>query len=115
MSVTVKVYLFLTAAIVFETVATSSLKASQQFTRLGPTALMIVGYGLSYYCLSQVLKNMSLGVAYAIWCALGIILVALIGVVVFKQRLDFPAVIGMGLIVAGVVVINVFSKAVYQE
>jgi Membrane transporters of cations and cationic drugs len=76
---------------------------------------MITAYGLSYYCLSLVLRNMSLGVAYAIWCALGIILVALIGVVYFKQRLDLPAVIGMGLIVAGVVVINLFSKAVYQE
>lgn len=115
MSVTVKVYVLLTAAIVFETVATSSLKASEEFTRLGPTALMITAYGLSYYCLSLVLRNMSLGVAYAIWCALGIILVALIGVVYFKQRLDLPAVIGMGLIVAGVVVINLFSKAVYQE
>ena len=115
MSVMIKVYLFLTAAIVFEVVATSSLKASEQFTRLWPTVLMITGYGLSYYCLSQVLRDMSLGVAYAIWCALGIVLVAVIGVVWFKQRLDLPAVVGMGLIVAGVVVINLFSKAVYQE
>ncbi len=115
MSVMLKTYLFLFAAIVLETVGTSSLKASHQFTRPLPSLVVAVCYGGSYYCLTQVLKHMALGVAYAVWCALGIVLVAVIGVVVFKQRLDAPAVIGMGLIVAGVLVINLFSKAVYQS
>lgn len=115
MSITLKTYLFLVTAIVLETVATSSLKASREFTRLWFSLVVVVGYSGSYYCLTQVLKHMALGVAYAIWCALGIVLVALIGVAVYKQRLDAPAIIGMGLIVAGVVVINLFSKAIYQS
>ena len=115
MSVMMKTYLLLAAAVAFETVATSSLKASNEFTRLWPTAIMIVCYGLSYYCLSLTLRHMSLGVAYALWCALGIILVAVIGIVCFKQRLDAPAIIGMFFIVLGVVIINLFSKAVYQS
>lgn len=115
MSIMLKTYLFLTAAIVLETIATSSLKASHQFTRLWPSLVVVSGYAGSYYCLSRVLEHMSLGVAYAIWCALGIILVALIGYLVFGQKLDLPALLGLGLIVAGVVVINLFSKAVYQS
>ncbi|UQZ91203.1 QacE family quaternary ammonium compound efflux SMR transporter [Deltaproteobacteria bacterium Smac51] len=111
----VKTYLFLGAAIVLETVATSSLKASQQFTRLWPTLTMVVCYIGSYYFLSLTLRHMSLGVAYAIWCALGIILVAVIGVIVFKQSLDGAAIAGLALIVLGVLVINLFSKAVYQH
>jgi len=114
MSVMMKTYLLLAVAVAFETVATSSLKASNQFTRLWPTVTMIVGYGFSYYCLALVLRHMSLGVAYALWCALGIVLVAVIGIVLFKQRLDAPAVIGIAFIVVGVIIINLFSKAVYQ-
>jgi len=115
MSVMMKTYLLLAVAVAFETVATSSLKASNQFTRLWPTVSMIVCYGFSYYFLTLVLRHMSLGVAYALWCALGIVLVAAIGIVVFKQRLDTPAVIGIFFIVLGVVIINLFSKAVYQD
>lgn len=115
MPIMVKTYLLLTAAVIFETVATSSLKASEQFTKLLPTIGSLVCYAVSFYCLSQVLRHMSLGVAYAIWCALGIILVAAIGLVVFKQRLDTPALIGIALIVLGVLVINLFSKAIYQS
>lgn len=115
MSVMMKTYLLLAAAVILETTAASLLKASHQFTRLWPTASMVVCYCLSFYCLSLVLRHMSLGVAYALWCALGMTLVAGIGIVVFKQRLDAPAVIGIALIVLGVAVINLFSKAVYQS
>ena len=103
-------YLLLLVAIVFESVATSSLKSSEGFTRLGPSLLAILCYGVSFYLLSLTLKTIPIGIAYALWAGLGIVLVAGIGVVVFGQRLDWPAVIGMGLIVAGIVVINVFSR-----
>ena len=115
MSVVLKSYLLLFLAVGFETMATSCLKSSQQFTRPLPTVLMAVGYVASFYCLSLVLKHMALGVAYAIWCALGMVLVAVIGTVAFKQRLDAPAMIGIAFIVIGVIIINLFSKAVYQS
>ncbi len=115
MSIMLKTYLLLTLAVVLETIATSCLKTSEQFTRLGPSLAVVAGYFASFYCLSLVLRHMSVAVAYAIWCALGITVVALIGVVVFKQRLDAPAVIGLALIVAGVLVINLFSRVVYQS
>lgn len=100
------------AAIVLEVVATSLLQRSEQFTRLAPTLGMAVCYLASFYLLSVSLKVLPLGIAYAIWSACGVALVAMIGLVVFGQRLDLPAVLGLGLIVAGVVVINVFSRSV---
>lgn len=115
MSIALKSYLLLFLAVGLETLATSSLKSSQQFTRLGPSLLVVAGYAASFYCLSLVLKHMAVGVAYAIWCALGMVLVAAIGLVVFKQRLDAPALIGIGFIVAGVLIINIFSTCIYQE
>ncbi|MBM3605683.1 MAG: QacE family quaternary ammonium compound efflux SMR transporter [Alphaproteobacteria bacterium] len=105
-------YLPLAFAIGLEVLGTSMLQRSDQFTRPGPTVAMAVCYLASFYLLSISLKVLPLGVAYAIWSACGVALVAMIGLVVFGQRLDLPAVIGLAMIVAGVVIINVFSKSV---
>ncbi|MFX1704544.1 multidrug efflux SMR transporter [Chitinophaga sp. CC14] len=104
-------YLLLLIAIIAEIIATSSLKASEGFTRPWPSVLVVVFYGIAFYCLSLTLKSIPLGIAYAIWSGVGIVLVSVIGLVLFKQKLDLPAVIGISLIVIGVVVINVFSKS----
>lgn len=103
-------YLYLVAAVVFETIGTSALQASQQFTRLGPSILVVVGYAASFYLLSLTLRYMPVGVVYGIWSGLGVLLIALIGFVVFGQRLDWPAILGLAMIVGGVVVIHVFSR-----
>lgn len=105
-------YVPLLLAISLEVLGTSMLQRSEQFTRLWPTLAMAVCYLASFYLLSVTLKVLPLGVAYAIWSAFGVALVALIGWVVFGQRLDGPAVLGLALIVTGVVIINVFSKSV---
>ncbi|MBU2959058.1 SMR family transporter [Paracoccus sp. 1_MG-2023] len=105
-------YLALGAAIVLEVIGTSLLQKSEQFSRILPTMGMAVCYLISFYLLSVSLKVLPLGVAYAIWSALGVALVAMIGLLVFGQRLDLPAILGLGLIVAGVIVINLFSKTV---
>lgn len=105
-------YVALGIAIVFETMATSSLKAAENFTRFWPTVCTVVGYMVSFYFLSVTLQTLSTGIAYAIWSGVGIVLISVAGYVVFGQVLDLPALIGMGLIVAGVVVINVFSASV---
>lgn len=102
----------LSGAIALEVVGTTLLNQSQQFTRLWPTAGMALCYGLAFYLLSIALKQMPVGIAYAIWSGLGVVAISVIGLVVFKQRLDLPAVIGLTMIVGGVVVINLFSKAV---
>jgi len=103
-------YVYLIIAIASEVVATSALKPSAQFTRLVPSLLVIAGYGSSFYFLSMVLDAIPLGVAYALWSSLGIVLVTIVGIFLFKQVPDLPAVIGMAMIVGGVVVINVFSS-----
>ena len=103
-------YLYLAIAIVSEVIGTSALKATDGFTKLIPSTIVVVGYGAAFYFLSLVLKSIPVGVAYAIWAGLGIVLVALVAAVIFKQVPDVPAIIGMVLIVSGVVVINVFSK-----
>ncbi len=105
-------YLYLAIAIVSEVIGTSALKATDGFTKLLPSTIVVVGYGAAFYFLSLVLKSIPVGVAYAIWAGLGIVLVALVAAVIFKQVPDVPAIIGMVLIVSGVVVINVFSKTV---
>lgn len=105
-------YLFLGAAIVAEVIATSLLKTSEGFTRLWPSVATVVGYGVSFYCLAQTLGSMPTGVVYAIWSGAGIVLISLIGWILFKQSLDTPALLGMGLIIAGVLVINLFSESV---
>lgn len=103
-------FVYLVLAIVAEVIATSALKASMGFTRPLPSAVVVVGYGLAFYLLSLVLRTLPVGVAYAIWAGLGIVLVTLVGIVVFGEKPDLPAVIGISLIVAGVVMLQVFSK-----
>lgn len=105
-----KNWLILLLAIVSETVATSALKASEGFTRLWPSVLVVVGYGVAFYCLSLTLKTIPIGIAYAVWSGVGIVLVTLAGIVLYRQMPDTPAILGLLLILAGVVVINVFSK-----
>jgi small multidrug resistance pump len=105
-------YLYLLTAIVFETIGTSALQASEQFTRPKPLLLTAVCYGATFYFLSLALRTMPVGIAYAIWSGLGIVLIALIGLAWFGQKLDLPALIGLALIIAGVIVINLFSSAV---
>ena len=103
-------YLYLTIAVVFEVIATTALKETQGFTRLTPSLVVVFGYGFAFYFLSLPLRTMPVGVVYALWCGAGIILVTAIGWLWFRQALDLPALTGMGLIMAGVIVINLFSK-----
>ena len=105
-----KNWLFLAIAIVSETIATSALKSSAGFTKLLPSLLVVAGYGIAFYILSLTLRTIPIGIAYAVWSGVGIVLIALVGWLVFGQKLDTPALLGMGLIVAGVVVMNVFSR-----
>ncbi|MET4107877.1 multidrug efflux SMR transporter [Hymenobacter sp. UYP22] len=105
-----KNWLILLLAIVAETVGTSALKASEGFTKLLPSAVVVLGYGLAFYCLSLTLKTIPIGIAYAVWSGIGIVLITLAGIVLYKQVPDAPAILGLVLILAGVVVINVFSK-----
>ena len=107
-------YVYLVIAIISEVIATSALKPSQEFSKLIPSIIVVVGYATSFYCLSVVLKSISVGVAYAIWSGLGIVLISLVGVFLFQQKLDIATIIGMLLIILGVVVIHVFSTSVKQ-
>lgn len=102
----------LIVAIVSEVIATTALKASDSFTRPWPSLIVVIGYGMAFYFLSLCLKAMSIGVVYAIWSGLGIVLLALIGAVVYKQTLDLAAWVGIALIVLGVVVLSLYSKSV---
>lgn len=103
-------YIYLSIAIISEVIATTALKYSEGFSRLVPSLVVVVGYCVSFYCLSIVLKSIPIGIAYAIWAGLGIVLIGVVGAVCFKQIPDWPAIIGMTLIIVGVVVINVFSN-----
>jgi small multidrug resistance pump len=103
-------YLILLLAVMFETIGTTALQASQQFTRAGPSILVVVAYAVSFVLLGWVLKFMPVGVAYAMWSGLGIVMIALIGLAVFGQRLDLPAILGMALILGGILVIHLFSN-----
>lgn len=105
-------YLYLSIAILAEVAATSALKASAEFTRLIPSLIVVTGYFVAFYFMALVLRTIPVGITYAIWSGLGILLVAVAGAFLYKQIPDTPAVIGMALIIAGVVVINVFSKTV---
>ena len=102
--------LYLALAIISEVIATSALKSSNGFSNLWPSVIVVVGYGVAFYMLSLVLETMNVGLAYAIWAGLGIVLVSIIGALMYKQVPDLPAILGMGLIVAGVLIINVYSK-----
>ena len=104
-------YLALGLAIVAEVIGSSALKASEGFTRLWPSVIVALGYATAFYFLSLVLRTIPVGIAYAIWSGLGIVLITLVAFVVYRQTIDLPGLIGMGLIVAGVVVINLFSKS----
>ncbi|WMT86045.1 multidrug efflux SMR transporter [Pelagibacterium sp. 26DY04] len=104
-------YLYLLCAIVAEVVATSALRATNGFTNLLPSIIVVVGYAAAFYFLSLTLRTLPVGIAYAIWSGLGIVLISIVGWVVYKQALDLPAMVGMGLIIAGVIVINAFSRA----
>jgi len=103
-------YIYLAIAIFFETVATSAMKSSEGFTKPIPSIVVVIGYGVAFFCLSLTLRTIPLGVAYAIWSGVGIALVSLIGWLVFKQTLDIFAITGMSFIIIGVVIMNVFSK-----
>ena len=103
-------WLFLAIAIVSEVTATSALKACNGFTRLLPSVAVVLGYASAFYFLSLVLRTIPVGVAYAVWSGVGIVLVAIIGWLVYGQKLDLPAVIGMTLIIAGIMVLNLFSR-----
>ena len=107
-------YLFLLLAIAAETVGTMGLQASQQFTRLGPSLLAIGSYAVAFFFLGLTLKYMPVGIVYAIWSGVGIVLIAALGYVVFAQKLDLPALLGIGLIVAGILVINLFSETAHH-
>lgn len=102
---------YLAIAIIAEVAATSALRASEEFTRLVPSLIVIVGYGISFYFMMLVLRVMPVGITYAIWSGIGIVLVTIVGAMFFKQIPDTPALLGMGLIIAGVVVIHLFSKS----
>lgn len=103
-------YAWLAIAIVAEVIATSALRASEGFTRLVPAVLVVIGYGISFYCLSLTLRSVPVGIVYAIWSGVGIVLITLVAMVMYRQVPDLPAIAGLGLIVAGVVVLNLFSK-----
>jgi len=105
------VYVILALAVVFETIGTSALKASEQFTRLGPSVMVALAYGVSFYLLSITLRTIPVGVVYALWSGLGIVSISIIGYLVFGQRLDLPAIAGLVLIISGIAVIHLFSSA----
>ncbi|MBU0654188.1 MAG: multidrug efflux SMR transporter [Gammaproteobacteria bacterium] len=105
-------YLYLAFAIIAEVIATSSLKATEEFTKPVPTIIMVIGYGLAFYFMTLALRTIPLGITYAVWSGLGIVLISIIGIIFYNERLDLAATIGMGMIVAGVLVIHLFSKAV---
>lgn len=104
-------YLYLAVAIIAEVTATSALKATEEFTKLYPSLIVIIGYGVAFYFMTLVLRTIPVGITYAVWSGLGVVLVAIVGAVLYKQIPDVAAIIGMGLIITGVLVIHVFSKS----
>ena len=105
-------WLALAIAIVAEVIGTTALKASNEFTRLIPSLIVVVGYGTAFYFMSISMRVLPVGIMYAIWSGMGIVLISVLGWLVFRQTLDTPAVIGLAFIIAGVIIINVFSKTV---
>jgi len=104
--------IYLAIAIVAEVIATSALKASESFTRPLPAVITVIGYAVAFYCLALTLRTIPVGIAYAIWSGLGIVLVSIVGFVVLRQALDVPALIGIGFIITGVIIINTLSGSV---
>ena len=107
-------YLYLAIAIIAEVTATSALKASEEFTKLVPSTIVVVGFLTALYFMTLVLRDIPVGITYAIWSGLGIVLVGVVGFILYDERPDLPAMIGMALIILGVIVINVFSKTVHN-
>lgn len=106
-----KNWLFLAAAILSEVIATSALKTSDGFTKLWPSVLVVIGYAVAFYFLALTLRAIPVGIAYAVWSGVGIVLISGIGWLAFDQKLDAPAMLGITLIISGVIVLNVFSKS----
>lgn len=107
-------YAYLAVAIVAEVIGTAALAASDGFSRLWPSLLTVLAYAVAFYCLSLTLRIIPVGIAYAIWSGAGIVLIGLVGWIFLRQQLDLPALIGMGLIIAGVLVVNLFSNSVLR-
>ena len=107
-------WIYLSIAIGAEVAATLALKASEGFTKLPATSLVVIGYLIAFYCLSLALKSLSIGIAYAVWAGVGVVLVALLSAWLYRQSLDLPAIIGMAMIVSGVLVIQLFSHSNIQ-
>lgn len=105
-------WLALAIAIIAEVIATSTMKSTNEFTRFWPSLVVVLGYGTGFYFMTISMRVLPIGIMYAIWSGVGILGVSLMGWVIYRQALDIPAIIGMSLIVAGVVVINVFSKSI---
>jgi len=103
-------YIYLALAILTETIGTSAIQGSRQFTRLGPSLLVVIGYAASFYFMALTLRVMPIGIVYAIWSGVGIVLIAAIGVAVYGQSLDTPALIGIAMIIVGILVIYLFSS-----
>ncbi|KDB08799.1 small multidrug resistance protein [Burkholderia sp. lig30] len=103
-------YAWLAIAIVAEVIGTSALRAADGFTRLGPSLIVVAGYAAAFYCLSVTLKTMPVGIIYAVWSGAGIVLITLVAMLLYRQVPDVPAMIGLSLIIAGVVVLNLFSR-----
>lgn len=107
-------WIYLLVAIIAEVIATSALKSAESFTKLVPSIIVVLGYGIAFFFLALALKTIPIGIAYAIWSGIGITFIALIGYFLFRQKLDFPAILGLILIIAGVIVINIFSKSIQR-
>ncbi len=105
-------YIYLALAILAEVLATSALKASEEFTKLVPSIVVVTGYGLAFYFMTLILRTIPIGITYAVWSGAGIVLITIVGAIFYKEIPDLPAIIGMGLIVAGVIVLHLFSKTV---
>ncbi len=106
-------WIYLAVAIVAEVAATSALKLSDGMTRFWPSLWVIAGYSVAFYCLAQAIKVIPVGISYAVWAGTGIVLIALIGWAMFGQKLDLPAIVGIGLILAGVVMVTLVSDSVH--
>ena len=103
-------YFYLLLAILAETIGTMALQASQQFTRIGPSIIVVITYALSFYLLAITLKTMNLGIVYAIWSGLGIVFIAALAYLIYGQKLDLPAILGLSMILGGIVIIHLFSN-----
>ena len=106
------VYLYLALAIITEVLGTGALKASDGFSKPLPSIFVILGYGLAFFFFGLVLRSMPIGIAYAIWSGMGIVLLTIVGLLFFEQKIDIPGIIGITLIIAGVVILNVYSRSV---